>query len=416
MTTKKILSSGNSKEQRPIPIQSKIIGVILLLVFTALSILWYVGKGKIQAFEKSLEDRAKSYGITLDKSPLEFSGFPFALKGTYAKFKAFQQGTSLLVSASPLEISTSFWRPSHITIKGPVTYGVYGKNDVLFMGIRFEKAVGNISQQKDGSTSLMDIKAYDVDLIRGESAQKLVSFKKIGMGHSEKAEGNLTRLGGFLEGTGITVADAPSALRDLELKIEGTIASPYKTNDALTKAIMEFNNEFREALRKKCVEKAEFMPSLKEVIASLENSKSSTQLLIKIKGPEYSTLLQLDGKVKNGFPEIVLNWELKNVDKFLEAAVESELLDTSIARSVPLFLANIAKEEKGTHKVILSLENRELKLGDKPIFSLKDVEWDRLKLPVQYCEQLVEQKEGTSPSSSKPETSEGLVGLAAPVA
>lgn len=411
MAIKKSGSHKNSFSQDAgIPKQSKIIGLILLIGFLGFSILWYVGKSKIQSMEASLDSGAKKLGFTLERDPLEFSGFPFSLKATFPKFKATMGGSTnesnVMLHGEPVVVTPTLWNPNHITITGPLTYGVYGKG-MLFMAVKAQKIKGHFSYAKDGELEAPELKAYDVELLR-DMDQKILSVKEIGFKRHKKEDGALNHFKSEVEGEGVDIAMTPASSIGIDkIGLSFEISSPHKTEEEATKAIVAFNQDFSRDIEKRCDEGAAYLPPLLETVKILGASKSALAFSFNIKGGEYGAKLECKGQVKDDFPDIKINLELKNADKFLDLAVESGAIGTSVSRAVSLFLVNIGKEESGVRHITLSLEGREVKLGDKVILDLKETNLDQITLPVQYCTQI----KAMTARQKQPEAAGSLVGL-----
>jgi hypothetical protein len=391
MATKKPVSQKNTSSQEvPIPKQSKIIGLVLLVGFVGLSILWYVGKSKIQSIEASLDAEAKKYGFVLEKDPLEFSGFPFSLKATFPKFKAVMEegrdAAMVMLHGEPVVVSPKPWNPSHVTIDGPLTYGVY-HGGMPLMSLKAQTIKVKVSQDKNGEIELNQAKAYDVDVLK--EGEKILSIKEVIGTRKSKEDGALTHIFSSLEGEGVEVAmTSASSIGIDKIGVSSTISSPYKTSAEATKAIVDFNQAFSRDIEKRCDEGAAHLPPLLETVKGLGATKSAFDFSFHIKGGEYGAKLDCKASVKDDFPEIKISLELKNADKFLDLAVESGAIATSVSRAVSLFLASVGKEESGVRHVTLNLEGREVKLGDRTIIDLKDTNLDEIALPVQYCTQI----------------------------
>jgi hypothetical protein len=391
MATKKSVSQKSIEPQgSSIPKQSKIIGLVLAVGLGGTSVLWYVGKNKIQSLSESLDDVAKKYGYTLEKDPLEFSGFPFSLKATFPKFKATTEGArgeANILQGEPIVISPTLWNPGHVTITGPLTYGAY-VGETPLMTVKVQKLKGHFSQGKDGALAVPSLTAYDVDLAR-DGDQKILSVKEIDFKRSEKTDGALTHFKSEIVGEGVEVASGHTTSIGIDkVSLSTSLASPYKTEDEVMKAFTEFNQNFSRDIEKRCEEGAEYLPPLLETTKAIGASKGSFDFSFGIKGGEYDAKLDCAGQVKDDFPEIKIHVELENADKFLDLTVESGAITTSVSRAISLFLAGIGKEESGKRKIDLVLENKELKLGEKVILDLKDTNLDQIKLPVQYCAQI----------------------------
>ena len=144
----------------------------------------------------------------------------------------------------------------------------------------------------------------------------------------------------------LTVELMPGAAIGIdEASLEGNVASPYKTPEDLSDAMQAFNKEFNAKLKKRCAENSEFMPPLKSALEAVEKSGSNFDVKLKLKGGDYSAKLKLEGRVKDAFPQLALTAELKNLDKLLEASVESGMLSPTVSRTATLVLSNMGTEK-----------------------------------------------------------------------
>jgi hypothetical protein len=426
MTEKKAMSKKSVNSNKipgptsggPVPFQAKVIGAVLLLAFVGCTIFWFVTKSKLESIEASLTKSFEEKGFVIEKEPMTFSGFPFSVKAKLPKLKITRgdgNGMSIMIQGEPVELSISPWRPGRITLTGPLTYGAYaGTTPVL--SLKVERVQAHVTLSKDSKAEVSNLKLYEAGILKGEG-EKVVSVAEIAVKHEEKADGDLTKLmGSFeLENIDFSASSIPVVLEKASL--EGSLSTPYKTNDELMVAAQSFNKTFNEDLRKRCDEKAEYMPPLKVLMHAIEDTKSNFTTQLKLKGSDYAVALKLDGSVQDAFPRLILEINLKNVDKFLDSVVETGLLSPAMARASTVFLANVGEfnEKANERHIEIRLENKILKMGEKTLFEFKDFNWDEIKLPVAYCSYL--DKVAEKPVVEAEESlAGGLVGLTPPVA
>jgi hypothetical protein len=423
MTEKKSMNKKNVNSNKavgtgPIPFPAKVIGALILLAFVGSTILWFVGKSKLQTMEEAMLKLFQEKGFVVEKESMTFSGFPFSVKAKMPKLKISRgddKGLSVMVQGEPVELSVSIFRPGHITLTGPLTYGAYANGSPV-LSLKVERVQADVSISKDAKAEISDWKLYEVGVVKGEG-DKLVSIAEVSVNNQEKADGDLTKLiGSFeMENIDFSASSVPVVLEKASL--EGHLSTPYKTSEELMTAAQSFNKSFNEDLRKRCDEKAEFMPSLKVLMHAIEDSKSNFSTHLKIKGGEYLVTLKLDGSVQDTFPQLLLAIDLKNVDKFLDSVVETGLLSPAMARAATLFLGNVGTFDEGKNErhIEISLEKKVLKMGEKTLFEFKDFNWDEIKLPVAYCSYLDKTVAEKPEVEAEEALAGGLVGLSPPV-
>ena len=385
-------AEGNvSVNQEPIPLQSKIIGGGIVLLFVGFSILWFVGKSILQGREESAIKHFESKGFTIEKGDIAYSGFPLSVEMTVPKLKVTRGDAgvmNIMLEGDEVTLSAAPWRPSRVTLTGPLSYGVYmGSTSVLSLKVGRVRA--DLSMGKDSKLELSDWKVYDVEAVMGDMDQKRVSIGEFSLSQEEKSDGDLTRLSSELEMENVNFS-LPSGhpIMIQNASLEGSVSSPYKTADELSEAVQAVNKDFNKQLKKRCSDQSEFLPPLKTMLESVEKSGSHFDLKLKLKGGDYAAKLKLEGSVKDAFPHLALTAELKNLDKLLDSAVETGLLSPTVSRTATLFLSNVGKEKDGERTVDIRLEDRKLQMGDRVVWEFKEWDWDKLKLPMQYCKRL----------------------------
>ncbi len=410
--TKKTVNANKPVGQQPVPVQAKIIGAVLLLAFVGCSIFWFVAKNKLASFEESFIKTYREKGFAIEKEPTTFSGFPFTVKGHIPKLKITRgdgKSMSVILQGEPVEVSIAPWRPSRITVTGPITYGAYASG-VPVLALKVERIQTHINMGKDSKAEVHDMKLYDVGIIKGEG-DKIASVAEFSVKSEEKADGDLTKLFLTLELENIDFAASAMPVVLEKISLEGAVASPYKTGDELASAVQSFNKGYNEDLKKRCDAKAECMPPLKVVLHAIEDSKSNFNFNMNLKGGDYGLSLKLEGLVKDAFPELLLTIDLKNIDKLLDFVVETGLLTPSMARASTLFLANVGNfdEKANQRRIEIRLAEKVLKMGDKILWEFKDFDFDEIKLPVAYCSYL--DKADADKESKTEEAAGSLVGL-----
>ena len=196
MTEKKSLSKKNVNSNKPIgqqsvPLATKVIATVILLALAGCTIFWYVAKGKLQAMETAVVKHFEEKGFVIEKEALTFSGFPFSVKAHLPKLKVTRgegKGTSIMLQGEPVELSIAPWRPSRVTVTGPLTYGAYmGGSPVLSLKVGRVRA--DITLSKDSKVEVAEWKLYDVEVLKGEMDQKLASIAEFSLKNKEKVEG-----------------------------------------------------------------------------------------------------------------------------------------------------------------------------------------------------------------------------------
>jgi len=389
--SKKTVNSNKPLGAGPVPFQAKVIGAVVLLALVGSTIFWYVAKSKLETMEEAMVKLFQEKGFMVEKEPMTFSGFPFSVKARMPKLKVSRgdgKSLSVMIQGEPVELSVSPFRPSRVTLTGPLTYGAYaGGTPVL--SLKVERVQADISISKDAKAEVSDWKLYEVGIVKGEG-DKLASIAEVSVNHQEKTEGDLTKLMGTFELENIDFSPSSIPVVLEKTSIEGHLSTPYKTSDELMAAAQSFNKSFNEDLKKRCDEKAEYMPPLKVLMHAIEDSKSNFGTQLKIKGGDYLVAFKLDGSVQDTFPHLLLAIDLKNVDKFLDSVVETGLLSPAMARASTLFLGNVGEfdEKKNERHIEIRLENKVLKMGEKTLWEFKDFNWNEIKLPVAYCSYL----------------------------
>lgn len=396
MTTKKSAPKKSAPKkkpvnQEPIPMQSKIIGLVIVAVLAGFSIFWFVAKNKLQSIDKKVVKYLEDSGFAVSNDEIEISGFPFSVKASVPKLKLTRGepgGMNIMIQADQLSASVSPWRPSRVNLTGPVTYGIYA-GGVPFLQLQAQRGRVDVDLSRDIKHALSDWKVYEVDVLKGDAQEKVVSIGELSASHDEKTKGDLTHIVSEIElekvdfaatlGTSIVVDEA---------SLEAEIASPYKNSEDLSRAIQSFNTDFNNEMKKRCAEGAEHMPPLKEAIETLEKNKSHFDIKLKLKGGKYGVALKLKGSVKDTFPNLTLKAEMKNLDKLLDLAVEMGLLAPNVGRNVTLVLANIGEVKGDERHVELSLEDRKLTMGDKTLWEFKETDWDHIPIPAEYCKRM----------------------------
>ena len=120
----------------------------------------------------------------------------------------------------------------------------------------------------------------------------------------------------------------------------------------------------------------------------LEETKAAVSGEVEIKIGKFKLEMDLNAKIKNGFPELDVKILLDDFDQMTQDMVQSGTIDPSSEQMARLSLSAVADRDatEGDYVIKASLKDRKFVVGKNTIKEFKQVDWNNISVPDDFCQ------------------------------
>ncbi len=367
----------------------KFIAASVGIILVGCSIAWYAGMQKVKEIDAKSIEYLEAHGFKVDRSEPSYSGFPFKIvrKRDYFNMTQERKGTVFTYTIESPEISAWIFNPTHLEFDGKVKISL-SRNGQTPVEIDLNKATVDLTLDKEGQLIQKGWAINNINFTTNSVEGAAVKINEIASKSESESKGNNTEIESEFIVKNIELATKAKPIVIDKIKLKGKVTSKFKTYEAISKAIESLDTELRQKINESCESKSGRLPPIGDMMKELEDTKAKASGEIEIKIGKFKLEMDLNAKIKDGFPDLDVKILLDDFDQMTQSMVEAGTLDPSSEQIARLSLSAVADRDanEGDYVIKASLKDRKFVVGKNTIKEFKQVDWNNIPVPDDFCQ------------------------------